>query len=225
MSGFCVRDNDEVSSRWETSGAPRGAEYDDRFARLAQAGHDVHGEASFVAGYRPSTVLDAGCGTGRVAIELHRRGIGVVGVDLDRAMLETACEKAPEVEWFRADLSTLHLTTDEGRARRFQVVLCAGNVLIFLEPGTEAVTVQRLADHLVPGGLLVAGFQLTANRYQLAAYDADCDAAGLQLFERFSTWSRDRWDGRGGYAVSVHRRPRSDDAVDDPNVDDPASAG
>ena len=164
-----------------------------------------------MAGYRPATVLDAGCGTGRVAIELHRRGLDVVGVDLDRSMLETACEKAPDVEWFRADLSTLRLTSDRGRARRFHVVLCAGNVLIFLEPGTEAATVERLAEHLVPGGLLISGFQLTANRYQLEAYDADCAAAGLQLFERFSTWSRDRWDGHGGYAVSVHRRPQSKD--------------
>ena len=176
--------------------------------RLAEAGHDVHGEASFVCGYQPRSVLDAGCGTGRVAIELHRRGVAVVGVDIDRAMLETACDKEPGIEWFRADLSTLQLTSDAGEPRRFQVVVCAGNVMIFLEPGTEAATVARLADHLVPGGLLISGFQLAAHHYQLDAYDADCQAAGLEPYERFATWNRDLWDATGGYAVSVHRRPR-----------------
>jgi ubiquinone/menaquinone biosynthesis C-methylase UbiE len=42
-----------------------GAEYDARFAALAQAGNDVHGEANFVAALGVSSVLDAGCGTGR----------------------------------------------------------------------------------------------------------------------------------------------------------------
>jgi hypothetical protein len=75
--------------------------------------------------------------------------------------------------------------------------------------------VERLAAHLVPGGLLIAGFQLVAGRYGLDAYDADCAAAGLEPFERFSTWARDPWHGEGGYAVSVHRRPVEDGADGD----------
>ena len=108
---------------------PRGAEYDARFDRLARAGHDVHGEASFVMGFQPATVLDAGCGTGRVAIELHRRGVEVVGVDLDRSMLETACEKQPDIEWYRSDLSSFLLPgpDDASVARQFDLVVAAGN--------------------------------------------------------------------------------------------------
>src|SRR5919204_5229355 len=55
----------------------------------ARAGENVHGEADFVESFHPGSVLDAGCGTGRVAIELARRGIEVVGVDLDPGMLAT----------------------------------------------------------------------------------------------------------------------------------------
>ncbi|MEI2654036.1 MAG: hypothetical protein V9G12_18155 [Microthrixaceae bacterium] len=44
-------------------------------------------------------------------------------------------------------------------------MVAAGDVMIFLQPGTEAVTVDRLAEHLRPGGMLVTGFQLTAGRY------------------------------------------------------------
>ncbi|MEQ1788221.1 MAG: SAM-dependent methyltransferase, partial [Acidimicrobiales bacterium] len=51
-----------------------GDDYQARFDRLAAAGDDVHGEATFVRAYAPRSVLDAGCGTGRVAIELARGG-------------------------------------------------------------------------------------------------------------------------------------------------------
>ena len=52
----------------------RGAHYDRRFEELAARGVDLHGEADFVDSYGPASVLDAGCGTGRVAIELHAAG-------------------------------------------------------------------------------------------------------------------------------------------------------
>ena len=78
-----VRDTRPVT-RWQ------GDEYQRRFDELASKGVDVHGEADFVMRYRPASVLDAGCGTGRVAIELARRGVDVVGVDVDASMLATA---------------------------------------------------------------------------------------------------------------------------------------
>jgi SAM-dependent methyltransferase len=198
-------------TRWSGSDAPRGTSYDERFERLAAAGHDVHGEASFVAGYGPGTVLDAGCGTGRVAVELARRGIRTVGVDLDPSMLEQARAKTTDVRWVLGDLADLQVERRNGEPMRFHVVVAAGNVMIFLQPGTERRVVERLAAHLVPGGLLIAGFQLVAGRYGLDAYDAHCAVAGLEPFERFSTWARDPWLGEGGYAVSVHRRPVEDD--------------
>jgi len=196
-----------MGSRWSSSDAPRGAGYDERFERLAAAGHDIHGEASLVAGYEPRTVLDAGCGTGRVAIELARRGVRTMGVDLDRAMLERAAEKSADVHWLLADLATLDLRTADGSRLRFHVVVAAGNVMIFVREGTEAAVVEHLADHIVPGGLLVSGFQLLPDRYGIDDYDRDCGAAGLTLYERFSSWTRDPWDGHGGYAVSAHRKP------------------
>ena len=64
-------------TRWTREDVPRGDAYDRRFQQLEAAGADVHGEAAFVASFTPSSVLDAGCGTGRVAIELARRGIAL----------------------------------------------------------------------------------------------------------------------------------------------------
>src|SRR5580704_12210472 len=120
-----------MANRWQSANVPRGDSYDERFEALAAAGHDVHGEAELVASYRPRSVLDAGCGTGRVAIELDRRGYEVVGADIDPAMLEVARRKAPHLTWLEGDL-----TQPLGTARAFDLVVLAGNVLIFVEPGT-----------------------------------------------------------------------------------------
>ena len=142
-------------------------------------------------------MLDAGCGTGRVAIELARRGYEVAGVDIDDEMISGARAKGPELAWYQLDLTTFEL----GEA--FDAVVMAGNVLLFTAPGTEGAVVGRCAAHLSLGGALVAGFHLRGGGYGLDRYDADCAAAGLTLSERYSTWERGPWTG-GDYAVSVH---------------------
>jgi 2-polyprenyl-3-methyl-5-hydroxy-6-metoxy-1,4-benzoquinol methylase len=144
-------------------------------------------------------VLDAGCGTGGVAIELARRGIEVVGVDADPSMIQTAMRRAPDTAWVHGDMADVDL------GRRFDVVVMAGNVPLFTPPGTQPALVAGSARHVAPGGALVAGFQLNRD-YGLEQYDADAAAAGLALVERFATWDRDPFVAGGDYAVSVHRR-------------------
>ena len=179
---------------------PRGDDYQARFDALAASGADVHGEATFVRAFSPTTVLDAGCGTGRVAIELACHGIEVVGVDVDASMLAIAAERAPDIPWVRQDLAELDL------GRGFDVVVMAGNVPLFTPPGTEAALVAGVARHVVAGGVLVAGFSL-GRGYGLADHDAHAASAGLVLAERFATWDRQPWHEGADYAVSVHRRP------------------
>lgn len=181
------------------TGAWDGQQYQARFDELAASGVDVHGEARLVASFGPRRVLDAGCGTGRVAIELARRGIDVVGVDLDAGMLATARAAQPELAWVEGDLATVELEPVS-----FDLVVMAGNVLLFTPPGTESAVVANLARALEPGGRLVAGFSLVPGRYDTARYDADCAAAGLQLAARWSTWARGPVRDGDVYAVSVH---------------------
>lgn len=177
-----------------------GDAYDEPYERRAAAGEDVHGEANFVCGYEVQSVLDAGCGTGRVARELSRRGLHLVGVDLDPVMLATGQRKAPEIEWHVADLETVDL------GRTFDAVVMAGNVMIFLTPGSEGRVLANLARHLKPGGLLIAGFQLRTGALDLARFDELSAGAGFELAERFGTWDRNPWVLGGGYAVSVLRK-------------------
>lgn len=181
-------------------GATDADQYDAAYETRAAAGQNVHGETDFVERHGPRSVLDAGCGTGRLARELARRGIEVVGVDLDPAMLAVARRKGPGIDWREADLATVDL------GREFDAVVLAGNVMIFVAPGTEAAVVANMARHLAPEGLLIAGFQLAVGRHGLARYDELAAAAGLILVERWATWDQDPWRPGGDYAVSVHRK-------------------
>ena len=194
-----------MDTRWQGSDAPRGDEYDARWRTLAARGANVHGEADLVETLLRekgrTRVLDAGCGTGRVAIELARRGFSVVGVDADAPMLAAARAKAPELAWLQADLADLQ----GGPNDEFDLIVLAGNVMIFVSPGTEGRVLEQLTALLAPGGLLVAGFQLRRGRISLAEYDRLAGAAGLTPVARWSTWDREPFVG-GDYAVSVHCR-------------------
>ncbi len=191
-------------NRWSGGGRPSPSDYDRRWERLAAGGVDVHGEAGLVASYNPATVLDAGCGTGRVAIELARRGIDVVGVDLDPGMLAMARVKAPGLTWIAGDLATVAL------GRTFEVIVAAGNVMLFVAPGSEGDVLAALATHLAPGGRLVAGFSLTGDGLDTGRYDELAGAAGLAFEDRWSTWDRSPFHPGATYAVSVHRAPPHD---------------
>ena len=178
-----------------------GAAYDAPYGARVAAGEDVHGEANAVQALqstRPFSVLDAGCGTGRIAIELARRGMDIVGVDLDVRMLDRAREQAPDLDWRLGDLATVDL------GRTFDLILLAGNVMLFLTPGTETQVVRNLARHLAPAGVFVAGFQIGRTALGIAHYDAAATAAGLTLRERWATWEGAPWTATSQYAVSIH---------------------
>jgi len=190
----------DAHSRWLQSKSTSGDDYDATYERRAAAGQDVHGEADFVERFGPASVLDAGCGTGRVGRELARRGMKVVGVDIDADMLDTARRKGPGVDWRLADLASVDL------GRSFDAIVMAGNVMIFVEPGTEAAVMANMARHLAAEGMLVAGFQVMPGRLAIGRYDEIAADAGLVLSERWSTWDCDAWVAGGNYAVSVHRK-------------------
>lgn len=194
-------DIDAEPNPWLRSRRPTGDEYDAPYERRATAGENVHGEADFVMRFAPRSVLDAGCGTGRVARELARRGVETVGVDLDDEMLSTARRKGPSLDWRSADLTVIDL------GRVFDVVLLAGNVMIFLTPGTESKVVANLTRHLAWSGALVAGFSLHSGQLRVEEYDRLAASAGLSLVGRWSTWDREAWGPNADYQVSIHSRP------------------
>jgi len=176
-----------------------GDEYQARFDALAAQGRSMHGEVDLVMTFAPGSVLDAGCGTGRVAVELAARGVDVVGADLDASMLATARSRAPELTWVQSDLAELDL------GRTFDLVVMAGNVVLFTPPGTQAPVVAGAARHVAVGGVLIAGFGL-GRGVDIDEHDAWCEAVGLEPASRLATWDGEPWPGDGSYVVAVYRK-------------------
>lgn len=190
-----------VSPRWvKWRQALSISDYEARFAAMDANGTATHGEADFIEQYQPRRCLDAGCGTGRVAIELARRGMSVMGVDLDADMLAAAVGKAPQMDWSVEDLATMQL------GQSFDLIAMPGNVMIFCESSDRAKIVANLGRHLTEDGLLIAGFSLEPRGYTIAEWDTDCAAAGFSLAERYATWERGPWQHGSNYHVSVHQR-------------------
>ncbi len=204
-----------MSTRWRAiardgAGDDYAAAYAARFRALAERGDDVHGEAGLVTALRPAParVLDAGCGTGRVAVRLHELGYDVTGVDVDESMLAQARAAAPALDWRHADLAALDLGAS------YDVVVVAGNTLPLLDDGDLAPACARLAAHTAPGGMLVTGFGLDADHLPgdcpvtpLADVDAAMAAAGLAPADRWGTWTADPFDPAAGYVVATYGRP------------------
>src|SRR5690349_20870280 len=136
---------DTTRSWAESARAMGGDDYAHGFAEhfdsLERQGKDVHGEAAFAASLVPpgATVLDAGCGTGRVASRLAALGYDVAGADIDAEMIAVARERSPELEWYVAGLAEMSL------GRTFDLVVMAGNVIPFVDSLPDAL--RNVAAH------------------------------------------------------------------------------
>jgi SAM-dependent methyltransferase len=98
-------------------------------------------------------VLDIGAGTGRVTVDLAARGVPMVAVDTDAALLQALEQRAAALPVQRvvADARRLAL------GRRFSLVLVPMQTLQLLGgPRGRAAFLRRALDHLEPGGILAA---------------------------------------------------------------------
>jgi ubiquinone/menaquinone biosynthesis C-methylase UbiE len=103
-----------------------------------------------------ASILDVGCGTGRHAIELARKGFAVTGLDLSSGMLAQARDKARaakvEIEWIQADAGAF--SSDQ----RFDAVICiCEGAFGLLGGGDDAIEhplsiLRNISRSLKPGG-------------------------------------------------------------------------
>ncbi len=182
--------------------------YTQRFARIAAQGEDVDGEARFVDALaeRGSPILDAGCGTGRLAASLRDRGHQAVGVDADPLLIEAGQRLHPGVPLATLDLTELTPRTlaEAGLPTSYDVIVAAGNVMVYVAPGTEAAVVSALAAVLNPGGRAIFGFH-TDREFTVDQLDSAAVAAGWRKEHRFGTWQCHRFTAESDWATSVYR--------------------
>ena len=127
-----------------------------------------------VLGLQPGDrVLDVGCGPGRHAHELARRGVVVHGIDISQRFVDLATAAAPAGASFeRIDARDLPFEAE------FDVVicLCQGAFGLMTADGDDAVVVGQMAKALRPGGrLALSAFSayFAVKYHEDAAFDAD----------------------------------------------------
>lgn len=145
------------------------------------------------------SVLELGCGAGRVLRELAAPRRRTVGLDRDGHLLELARARTRglNVELVQADMETFDL------GERFEtIVVPHGGLYCLLTPDAVVGSLACVARHLRPGGRLVFdGYAADAFHRNRRPEDVDADhlhpvtrvearGVGYSVFER-STWCRD----------------------------------
>ncbi len=179
--------------------------YVERFRQMAAEGHDLHGEARFVDAMLPrgARILDAGSGPGRLGGELARLGHAVVGIDCDPYLIDAARTDFPAATWVTGDLVDFDLPA-QGIDGDFDVIVCAGNVMTFLAPGTAPQVLDRMRAHLKPGGRIVIGFG-AGRGYEVKTFLADAASAQLTPDLMLESWDLRPLEGDSGFLVAVLR--------------------
>jgi ubiquinone/menaquinone biosynthesis C-methylase UbiE len=100
-----------------------------------------------------ASILELGCGTGRVTLQLAREGLPVMGLDVSASMLAMARQKGqglPNVRWAEGDMRAFEL------GERFELILIPGHSYQFmLTPTDQVACLTCIRRHLALGGRLV----------------------------------------------------------------------
>lgn len=113
-----------------------------------------------LAAARPGPILELGCGTGRVALDLARRGHEVVGVDTEAVLVSALAERAGErgarLDALVADARDLRGLDSAGRKDRFGLILAPMQMFQLLADRSERAAALRAASERLASGGLVA---------------------------------------------------------------------
>lgn len=131
---------------------------------------------------RTRTVLDLGCGTGRMLAELRGHGVAGTGIDLQPRLITWAQRTHPALRLHVGDLRTARL------GATFDLVTCVGNTLSYLHTETElAAAFDTMRAHSHPGTLLVLA-TLTGAGLDVHGRSEVATALGAATVTSASTW-------------------------------------
>lgn len=160
---------------------------------------------------RSKVILDVGCGTGRHALELARRGYSVVGLDLSRSLLERGRQAA------RAENLDVTFIAGDARALDFEaqfdvaLSICEGAFSLMETDEMDFLILENVARALRPGGTFIltapnAAFMLTHDSgegafdpvtfretFTLEATSADGSKKTLHCTQRYYTCPELKW--------------------------------
>ncbi|MFQ5924306.1 MAG: class I SAM-dependent methyltransferase [Anaerolineales bacterium] len=148
--------------------------------------------------FEGNSVLDLACGPGRHSVELARKGLKVVGVDLSQFLLEKAKERANaagvEVEWIHDDMRSFK------RPASFDLCLSMFTSFgYFDEKKDDVAVIRNIYESLNEGGVClvdVVGKEWLAKHFQpTTSRELDDGTLMIERHEIVDDWSRirNRW--------------------------------
>lgn len=146
-------------------------------------------DAGLVPEFAPMTILEYGCGIGRLALPLATRPGSVTAVDRSPAMLERAKREAD-----RRELRHIRFESPEqlsATPRKFDLVVCY-HVLQRLTDSEAMALIEQLSERIAPGGVGV---------FQWPYRSAD------PTIVRASRWIRERLPGANIVANALRGKP------------------
>ncbi len=137
---------------------------------LSEVGEGVRGRGS---------VLELGCGTGRVTIPIAKAGVEVTGLDSSLEMLDVARAKSAGIEnvrWVQSDMANFELD------QRFGLVIIPfRSFSLLLTVAEQQACLRRIHDHLLPGGRLALNF-----------FNPDLALMASWLTDKRDLWQKER---------------------------------
>jgi cyclopropane fatty-acyl-phospholipid synthase-like methyltransferase len=107
-----------------------------------------------LAGAQGSPILELGCGTGRVALHLARRGFELHGIDSDPALV-AALRASASAEDLRVAAEIGDARTHQGPAGSFALAIAAMQLIQLVGGAAARIAVlERVRHALAPGGVV-----------------------------------------------------------------------
>jgi len=170
--------------------------FDERYPELfgpleEDAEHEVREILTLVPLRRGSAIEDLGCGRGRHAIPLARRGYRVTGVDLSEKMLSLARDRAVRegisVEWVREDMRTFC------RPGSFHLCLSLFTSFGYFRDEENQRVLDNVAKSLRKGGVLLLDLRNAGkglNRLEDWSETREVPSGKLRMSLRYDRGSR-----------------------------------
>lgn len=193
-----------------------GADYDTSYPTIGlETAASVDFLAELATRHADASVLEFGIGTGRIAIELDRRGLRVAGIEASTRMVAALRAKAPTAQ---IDIAIGDFVSTRVPGSFSVVVLVFNTVLDPRGPAAQLSIFENAARHLAPGGCFVIDAVVLGRFRRLAvsqsvryAYagpdelDAKAHVHGMTCTARYASWTRAPFSAHSRRHISVYR--------------------
>jgi SAM-dependent methyltransferase len=167
---------------------------------------DLSEEAAWLAQRLGRSVLEPGCGSGRMLGALAAHGLDPVGIDTSEEMLARARARGCEV--VRADM------TDFDLGRRFDGGVSVVSTVGILKPDRFASHLEAMARHLEPDGRYLVQQGVFAAEGERWRSEWEAERGGTKLHVVWEAIDRDRSRSR----VEIVAGPRAGEVVEEEHV-------